>query len=100
MEPAAPELLLKAFKLMDPENRGYVERDVLTKLMMEDGEPFDQEEIDEMMAIAVDPSTGHIPYECYLNQLIVSNSSARTFCADHHVLGFLLPAAYKRRLHI
>lgn len=71
MEPAHPEVLLNAFKLMDPENRGYVERDVLTKLMMEDGEPFDQEEIDEMMAIAVDPSTGHIPYEYYLNQLIV-----------------------------
>lgn len=74
MEPAAPETLLEAFQLMDPENRGYVERDVLTKLMMEDGEPFDQEEIDEMMATAVDPTTGHIPYEFYLNQLIVRSS--------------------------
>lgn len=39
--------------------------------MVEEGEPFSQEELDEMMAVAVDGQTDLIPYEYYLNQLMV-----------------------------
>lgn len=39
--------------------------------MVEEGEPFSQEELDEMMAVAVDGQTNLIPYEYYLNQLMV-----------------------------
>lgn len=71
MEPAEPEKLLEAFHVLDPENRGWLTKDYLSKLMIEEGEQFTQEELDEMMAVAVDPLTGNIPYEFYLNQLMV-----------------------------
>ncbi|XP_076623623.1 dynein regulatory complex protein 8, partial [Colletes latitarsis] len=70
-KPAEPEDLLKAFQLLDPENRGYIMRDVLEKAMMEIGEPFSEEEIADMMAIACDPQTKKINYEHYINMLIV-----------------------------
>lgn len=71
MEPAEPESLLEAFHVLDPENRGTLTKEHFGKLMMEEGEQFTQEELDEMMAVAVDPLTGLIPYEFYLNQLMV-----------------------------
>lgn len=71
MEPAGPEELLAAFHVIDDENRGYLEPEYFSKLMMEEGEPFTQEEVDEMLAIAVDPLSGQINYEYYLNQLMV-----------------------------
>lgn len=72
MEPAPPEKLLEAFRVLDPEDKGYVSKDNISKLMMEEGEPFTQEELDEMLATAVDQGSGNIPYEYYLNQLMVS----------------------------
>uniref|UniRef100_A0A1B0G5B7 EF-hand domain-containing protein n=1 Tax=Glossina morsitans morsitans TaxID=37546 RepID=A0A1B0G5B7_GLOMM len=70
MEPAGPEELLAAFHVIDDENRGYLEPEYFSKLMMEEGEPFTQEEVDEMLAVAVDPLSGQINYEYYLNQLM------------------------------
>lgn len=72
MEPAPPERLLEAFRVLDPEDKGYVSKENISKLMMEEGEPFTQEELDEMLATAVDQGSGNIPYEYYLNQLMVS----------------------------
>lgn len=72
MEPAPPEKLLEAFRVLDPEDKGYVSKDNISKLMMEEGEPFTQEELDEMLATAVDQGSGNIPYEYYLNQLMVN----------------------------
>lgn len=42
MEPAAPEKLLEAFKLFDAEGKGTISKEQMTKLMMEEGEPFSQ----------------------------------------------------------
>ncbi|RZF38492.1 hypothetical protein LSTR_LSTR006087 [Laodelphax striatellus] len=72
LQPASPEELLKAFQTLDKENKGYLDREFLTKAMMEEGEPFTQEEIDEMMAVAVDPVNGTIPYEFYINQIMIN----------------------------
>lgn len=71
MEPAPPEKILEAFKTLDLENNGYLTKENFGKLMMEEGEPFTQEEMDEMWPVAIDPISGHIPYELYLNQLMV-----------------------------
>ncbi|XP_073987277.1 dynein regulatory complex protein 8 [Rhodnius prolixus] len=71
MQPASAEELLKAFQTLDKENKGYLTKEYLTKAMMEEGEPFTQEEIDEMMAIAVDPDSGNINYEYYINQIMI-----------------------------
>ncbi|XP_015609098.1 dynein regulatory complex protein 8 isoform X2 [Cephus cinctus] len=69
--PADPEELLKAFQLLDPDNRGYIMREDLEKAMMELGEPFNKEEVAEMMAIACDTETNKVDYEHYINLLIV-----------------------------
>ncbi|OAD57896.1 EF-hand calcium-binding domain-containing protein 2, partial [Eufriesea mexicana] len=70
-KPAEPEDLLKAFQLLDPEKRGYIMRKDLEKVMMEVGEPFTKEEINNMMVIACDPETRRINYEHYINLLLV-----------------------------
>ncbi|XP_029165171.1 dynein regulatory complex protein 8-like [Nylanderia fulva] len=70
-KPAEPEELLKAFQLLDPENRGYIMRNDLEKSIMEIGEPFTKEEVADMMAVACDAETGKINYEHYINLLIV-----------------------------
>lgn len=69
MEPAAPEKLLEAFQVLDPEGKGYITKEYMTKLMMEEGEPFSQEELEEMMGVALDQ--GVIGIEYYINQLMV-----------------------------
>ncbi|XP_014483175.1 PREDICTED: EF-hand calcium-binding domain-containing protein 2-like [Dinoponera quadriceps] len=70
-KPADPEDLLRAFQLLDPENRGYIMRNDLEKPIMEIGEPFTKEEVVDMMAVACDAETGKINYEHYINLLIV-----------------------------
>lgn len=74
MKPASAEDLFEAFSLLDPEETGYIEKDLFVKLMTEEGEPFTQQEIDETLPVAVDPLTGKILYEFYLNQLTVSSN--------------------------
>lgn len=46
-------------------------REDFEKVMMEIGEPFSTEEINNMMAIACDPETKQINYEHYINLLLV-----------------------------
>ncbi|XP_057319137.1 dynein regulatory complex protein 8-like isoform X1 [Microplitis mediator] len=70
-KPADPEDLLQAFQLLDPDNHGYIMRSDMEKALMEIGEPFTKEEIDEMMSVACDPTTNKINYEHYINSLII-----------------------------
>lgn len=71
-EPASPETLLEAFRTLDPEQHGFLEKGYVSTLMTQDGEPFNQDELDEMLEMAIDPQTQTIPYEYYINQLMVS----------------------------
>ena len=71
MEPVPIEKLLEAFQVLDPESKGFVTKDYMTRIMMDEGEPFTQEELEEMMSSAVDSGSNVIPYEYYLNQLMV-----------------------------
>jgi Ca2+-binding EF-hand superfamily protein len=71
MEPVAIEKLLEAFQVLDYDGKGFVTRDFMAKIMMEEGEPFSLEELEEMFSCAVDSSAFRIPYEYYLNQLII-----------------------------
>ncbi|XP_013145572.1 PREDICTED: EF-hand calcium-binding domain-containing protein 2 isoform X2 [Papilio polytes] len=70
--PASAEILLAAFRYFDKDSRGYLTKDRFTQLMLEEGEPFSQEEFDEMMQTALDPVTNNITYEYYINQLMVA----------------------------
>lgn len=71
MEPAPIEKLLEAFQVLDYEGKGIVTKEFMARVMMEEGEPFSLEELEEMFSCAVDGSTNIIPYEYYLNQLII-----------------------------
>jgi Ca2+-binding EF-hand superfamily protein len=71
LQPASAEELLKAFQHLDKDNRGYLTKGYLSSAMMEIGEPFTQDELSEMMAVAIDPESGHINYEYYINQIMV-----------------------------
>lgn len=71
LQPASPEELLKAFQTLDRDNKGFLDREMMARAMMEEGEPFTQEEVDEMMAVAVSQESGNIPYEYYINQIMV-----------------------------
>lgn len=70
-QPASPEKLLEAFQTLDTERQGFLTKDFISTLITQDGEPFTQDELDEMLEIAIDPHTQTIPYEYYINQLMV-----------------------------
>lgn len=71
MEPVPIEKLLEAFQVLDPDGKGSVTKDLMSRIMSEEGEPFSQEELEEMFSCAVDGSSNMIPYEYYLNQLMI-----------------------------
>nr|XP_022912645.1 EF-hand calcium-binding domain-containing protein 2 [Onthophagus taurus] len=70
-EPATPDALLEAFHVLDPLGKGYITKEYISTLMTQDGEPFNQDELDEMLEIAIDPHTQTVPYEYYINQLMI-----------------------------
>lgn len=72
--PASAEELLRAFQVLDKENTGYLTKEFIQKTFIERGEYFSQEELEEMLSIAVNPETGTIIYEIYINQIMVTNS--------------------------
>ncbi|KAK7152689.1 hypothetical protein R3I93_010798 [Phoxinus phoxinus] len=53
--PIPEDLLLQAFEVLDQQKRGHLEPEELTKYLTQEGEPFTQEEMDEMLSAAVDP---------------------------------------------
>lgn len=71
-EPASPEVLLEAFQTLDQDHHGYLTKEHISTLMTQDGEPFTQDELEEMLEIAIDPHTQTVPYEYYINKLMVS----------------------------
>lgn len=42
MEAASPEKLLEAFRVLDIDAKGYLTKEYISKVMMQDGEPFTQ----------------------------------------------------------
>lgn len=72
MEAATAEKLLEAFQILDLDGTKTLSKDFISKLMTEEGEPFTQDELEEMMAAAVDVSSGEIHYEYYINSLMVT----------------------------
>ncbi|OWR50100.1 dynein regulatory complex protein 8 isoform X1 [Danaus plexippus] len=71
--PASAEVLLAAFRYFDKEGQGFITKERFSQLMLEEGEPFTQEEFDEMIQVALDPVTDTITYEYYINQLMVAS---------------------------
>ena len=72
--PAAHEDLLAAFRTLDPENSGHIEKEVVTQLFTEEGEAFSQEEMAEFCNAALDPITKSIHYREFVHFLGVDDN--------------------------
>ncbi|ESN99631.1 hypothetical protein HELRODRAFT_176802 [Helobdella robusta] len=68
--PASKRMLSNAFKIIDAENKGFIDPDVMKKLLMEEGEPFSLEEVDEMFSVAVNQDKNGIYYDDYILTLL------------------------------
>ncbi len=71
--PRDPEdKLLRAFRTLDPDNKGYIEAEKIRTLLTTHGERFSQEEMDDMLSFGSDAESGHFHYEDYVMQVTVS----------------------------
>jgi Ca2+-binding EF-hand superfamily protein len=68
--PSTEETLLKAFEVLDQERKDHLTREELAKFLTEEGEPFSSEEIEELMAAALDSQKGTVNYREYVQQLV------------------------------
>lgn len=59
----------QAFRVIDQERSGFIDASKLAHLLMTMGEPFTQEEVDEMFSIAVDQKKGIVRYNEYASVL-------------------------------
>uniref|UniRef100_A0A3Q3DMC3 EF-hand calcium binding domain 2 n=1 Tax=Hippocampus comes TaxID=109280 RepID=A0A3Q3DMC3_HIPCM len=69
--PICEEVLLQAFEVLDKEKKGFLDPDDLSQYMMEEGEAFTQEEMDEMLTALTDHETNLIYSKDLLNHLIL-----------------------------
>uniref|UniRef100_A0A6I8NM71 EF-hand domain-containing protein n=1 Tax=Ornithorhynchus anatinus TaxID=9258 RepID=A0A6I8NM71_ORNAN len=72
--PIPEDVLLRAFEVLDPSQRGHLTKEELVKFMTEEGEPFTQEEMEEMLSAAVDPESNVINYRDYLSMMVVEDN--------------------------
>jgi len=73
-KPASEEQMLRAFEVLDAEGKGYLSQEEISKFMTEEGEPFTQEELEEMLSAAVDPEQGLIFYKDYVSVMAVDET--------------------------
>lgn len=72
--PIPEDVLLRAFEVLDPNKHGYLSKDELVKYMTEEGEPFSQEEMEEMLSAAIDPVANVIYYKDYITMMVLDDS--------------------------
>ncbi|ETV72385.1 hypothetical protein H257_12529 [Aphanomyces astaci] len=68
-EPDTDETLLVAFRVLDPEKKGYIDADVMKDLLVTKGTPFREKELEGFMHVAKDGETGRVYYEDYISLL-------------------------------
>uniref|UniRef100_A0A8C6WZD2 EF-hand calcium binding domain 2 n=1 Tax=Neogobius melanostomus TaxID=47308 RepID=A0A8C6WZD2_9GOBI len=71
--PIPEDKLLQAFETLDKEKKGYLEPAELTKYMMQEGEVFTQEEMDEMLTAHTDQKDNVIYYKDIIDQLTLDS---------------------------
>ncbi|CAL1603902.1 unnamed protein product [Knipowitschia caucasica] len=68
--PTQEDKLLQAFEVLDKKKKGYLEKEELTKYMMQEGEAFTQKEMDEMLTAFTDQTNNVIHYKDLIDQHI------------------------------
>ncbi|KAK2146484.1 hypothetical protein LSH36_605g02002 [Paralvinella palmiformis] len=72
--PATEDRILKAFQVLDTDNKAYLTQDELKEYMTKEGDAFNQDEMDEMLSAAVDPEKGYILYKEYAALMTVEDT--------------------------
>jgi Ca2+-binding EF-hand superfamily protein len=67
--PPNEELLLQAFKVLDTENRGYIDEATMVELLTENEWAFRERELEDFLRVAKDTDTGYVHYEDYIQLL-------------------------------
>ncbi|AWP01754.1 putative EF-hand calcium-binding domain-containing protein 2 [Scophthalmus maximus] len=68
--PISEDLLLQAFEALDKEKKDYLDPEELTKYMTQEGEPFTQEEMEEMLTALAD-HRNQIHYKDVVSQMTI-----------------------------
>ncbi|KAM6980006.1 dynein regulatory complex protein 8 [Aplochiton taeniatus] len=71
--PIPEDLLLQAFEVLDLQKKGHLEPEELTKHLTQEGEPFTQEEMEEMLSAALDPEKNVIFYREFVSMMTVDD---------------------------
>ncbi|XP_053093645.1 dynein regulatory complex protein 8 [Pangasianodon hypophthalmus] len=71
--PIPEDLLLQAFEVLDQQKNGYLEPEELTKYLTQEGEPFSQEEMDEMLSAALDPDKQLVFYREFVGTMTLDD---------------------------
>ncbi|XP_040824026.1 dynein regulatory complex protein 8 [Ochotona curzoniae] len=72
--PIPEDVLLRAFEVLDQAKHGFLTKEELIRYMTEEGEPFSQEEMEEMLSAAIDPETNAINYKEYITTMVIDDS--------------------------
>ncbi|KAM6367527.1 dynein regulatory complex protein 8 [Alca torda] len=73
-QPIPEDVLLHAFEVLDENKCGYIAKEDLVKYLTEEGEPFTQEEMEDMLSTALDPETNTLRYRDYISMTVVDES--------------------------
>ncbi|XP_048391567.1 dynein regulatory complex protein 8 [Stegostoma tigrinum] len=72
--PQPEDVILQAFEVLDQTKKGYLTQEELTKYLTEEGEPFTQEEMEEMLSAAVDPEKNVIFYKDFAAMMTIEDT--------------------------
>ena len=61
---------MKAFEVLDEDHTSHLTLEVLKRYMTEEGEPFTQEEVEEMLKAAEDPEKGMVLYRDFVTLMV------------------------------
>ena len=78
-EPNPAEHLLAAFRVLDPESKGYIKKDVMKELLTTKGIHLRPREYELFVTFAQDPSGMYIFYEDYVTKLVEENERHREY---------------------
>jgi len=75
-KPCVEEKIMRALEILDTDRKGYLTVEEVSNYVTKEGEPFTQEELDEMLQGAVDSEKGVINYKDYAMKLAVDDSES------------------------
>ncbi|KAJ8975500.1 hypothetical protein NQ317_010615 [Molorchus minor] len=69
-QPASPDLLLEAFRVLDAEGRGYLTKEEVSTLITQDGNRSLRTNWTKCLKLQLTHTQIRFPYEYYINQLM------------------------------